>query len=630
MAAIKPGDDFDEYINSKWRSTITIPPDKSSYSVSDEVDDALFKDIQSICKAAVKSKIQPAALFGAFYASGMASRAQHNGVETVKQLLNRIDCVRDTDDVIKATVEHMQNGFIATFQIVVSPDEKDTSISRLHLAEGDVPILNLDFYAKPRSIVMKQYAAYLRKVGKLFDVSGLDTVIHIETTIAKALNADDDHGHPDRRYNRITENELQKAYSNIPWTILWKSLGFKHPQRFILLPDPKYFLAIDRLFRILTIDEWRILLKSQIIHSLIRFLPPPFDELHYSFFGRVLHGDTRKKTQERLVIDCIREGIPDILTQQFIIHFGRKRAAAIRTAVTQMFHRIRSCLAEHIDVATWMDRSTKTKALAKVAAMEGKIAYPDYLKRYAGLILHPQRFVNNIIACNRWGWTRDWARLDKSINKTEWFNGAIEVNAYYYPENNTVVIPFGILRPPFYDGRKSLAWNLGGVGCVIGHEICHGFDNEGKEYDAKGNLSKWWSMTDLLHFTRYADKMRNALSAQSHAGGKVDGILTLAEGLADLAGLRIALDALLKTLVRSDPKERLLALRDFFTSYAVSWRKKERILYAKGILATDVHPPTTVRINLIVSQIPEWYEAFDIQQGDKLFVKATERILTPI
>lgn len=600
MAAI--AEDFDEYVNGQWRRKVTIPAESGSYSVSDEIEDALFANLRTICRAATGP-------VGTFYASGMASRAQQRGITAVRELLARIDCVRDTDDVLKATIEHNKKGFMSTFQIVVAPDSRDTSIHCIHLSEGDVPISNLDLYRNRKTTIMKQYTAYLKRVGKHFSVP-LENVLEIESMLALALVADDDHGHPDRRYLRRTPAQLQEDYKFIPWTTLWHTLG-QLPE-YVLVPCQRYYAAIDRMFREFTIDQWRVLLKSQVIHSLIKYLPPPFDELHFSFYGRALHGDTRKLPQEKLVIECVKQGIPDALGQLYVKHIGTKQAAAIKRNVTGIFTRLQKTMAAHIESNTWMDPHTRTAALKKVHNMIGKIAYPSHWTIYHGLALQPLEFVRNIVICNEWAWQAAWAKLDKPVNREQWTNGCLEVNAYYYPEENSIVMPIGILQPPFYDLRKSVAWNMGGIGCVIGHEICHGFDNEGREYDASGNLSKWWTPEDHRRFSRHAHELQALLSSTKHAGSYVDGPLTLAEAIADLTGMRIALNAALAT------DASIAAQREFFISYAVSWRKKERPKYARDVLATDVHPPARVRINLTVAQIPEWYVAFGLKQKDEL------------
>lgn len=616
---VSPGTDFDEFINGPWRRRVTIPAECGSYSVSDEVDDALFATIRIICRAArgaLSSRTQTtqSQLVGTFYASGMAARSQQRSVLTVQKLLSHIDCIKNIDDVIRTIVDHIKKGFMTPFQIVVAPDGHNTSIFRLHLSEGDLPISNIELYSNQNSLIMKQYISYLKQVGKLFGISNLHEIVEIESKMAIALVADDDHGHPERRYLQRTDTELREIYKHIPWNMLWNELGFGNWQ-YVLLPCPHYFTAVDKMFRDCTIDMWRLLLKSQIIHSLMKYLPPPFDELHFSFYGRALHGDTRKFPQEKLVIECIRQGIPDALSELYVKRIGPTHAATIKRGVINIFKSVRDAMAEHIKANTWMDMRTKTAALDKIHAMIGKIAYPPHWEPYKGLILNPQEFVQNIIACNELSWKKNWSKLNVHVNKEQWTNGSLEVNAYYYPEENSIVMPLGILQRPFYDTRQSLAWNLGGIGCVIGHEICHGFDNEGREYDASGNFVKWWTPDDHRRFTRHAHELKVLLDNTPYAGYHVDGSLTLAEAIADLTGMRIALDTLLKHVTAT---QRIKALREFFTSFAVSWRKKERLKYARDILATDVHPPARIRINLTVAQIPEWYEAFNIVPADRI------------
>lgn len=607
-----PGADFDEYVNGKWKAAVSIPPEKNSYSVSDEIEDELYVTVRKLCRSN-KTAI------GTLYQSAMISSVQHNNVEYVKKLLRDIDCIHDADDIIKRLVYFMRSGITTMFQAVVFPDAKDTTTYRLYLVNGALPVDNLNFYQQIMSSAMRGYDAYLKKIGKLLDVNGLETIVQYEAAIANAIILDDDKGHPDKKYKRITPVELLENYGNIPWDMLWRSMEIIAPE-FVIFPTPHIFKTLNNMFLELTIEQWKIILKSEIIHSLIRYLPPPFDEIHFNFFGRELFGSTRKMPQEKLVINLIHEILPDNLGKRYIEHIGLGRAERIKHDVKHMFELLRKTLHTHIMRNEWMDDATRSTALEKVKTMHAKIAYPGEWDVYTGEPLNKHHFIANYTSVMQNTWNKNVMKIGKHTNNRMWNNGTVEVNAFYYPDENAVVLPIGILQPPFYDVNRSVAWNLGGIGAAIGHEICHGFDNEGKEYDQHGNLAKWWSSRDLAKFLLHAGEMRRALDTVAFTSGKIDGMLTMAEGIADLVGLRIALDAL------NANKPTVEELREFFESYATSWRKVDRPKFAADILATDEHPPAKIRINLMVAQMDEWYTAFNIGETAAMYVKPTERI----
>jgi putative endopeptidase len=367
-----------------------------------------------------------------------------------------------------------------------------------------------------------------------------------------------------------------------------------------------------------------------VLLSFLEYLPPPYDDLHYELFEKLLKGSAEKLPQKYLTMKVLRTFAPQDLSRIFVDHAVPHETKAYASRLVEA---IKEATIERIRAQTWMSPATKEIAIRKVTAMGSRIAYPHrWHSETAHVSMDATTPLGNILRLAE----HDTERMMKDVghrrtaaDDEEWEDGAFEVNAYYYPEGNSIVMPAGILRSPFFDVKRSFAWNLGAIGVVIGHEITHGFDAEGRLYDVKGNYHDWWTKADGIAFQKRSRAVVKLFDDVPVLGGKVDGEQTLSENLADLGGMAIALEVLrihVAEAVKKEGGDRKQILRDFFTSYAVSWRTKERPQKAKQSLLTDVHAPPKLRVNTVVHQFPEFYEAFDLGEKDEGWIPPEKRV----
>ena len=381
--------------------------------------------------------------------------------------------------------------------------------------------------------------------------------------------------------------------------------------------------------KLLRLDDYapiRLWMKANMLIHFVKYLPPPFDDLHYSFYEKYMRGVDKKLPQDALTLRVFMKFAPQDLSHMFV---NLEVPEKIKTEATKYVRLLKAATLRRISGLPWMEASTKAAALRKAHAMRFQVAFPEKWESETGrLTMDARRPLLNLLSlsvADTKNMIDDLLHLTCAKRPSKWRDGAFEVNAYYYPEGNMMTIPAGILRPPFFDTSRSDGWNLGSIGVAISHEITHGFDEDGRHFDAEGNYADWWTASDERTYKQMSRAMIDLFEGQKYMGGKVDGKLTLNENLADIGGMAIALEAL-KAILPKDAAAQKAAYRDFFLGFAVSWRQKDRPKKARQALLLDVHAPPYYRVNLIVRQFEEFYTAFDIKQGMKGYLAPDERI----
>jgi putative endopeptidase len=384
---------------------------------------------------------------------------------------------------------------------------------------------------------------------------------------------------------------------------------------------------LNHMFKSYDESLWRIWLRAGAVLTFLEYLPPPFDDMHYELFEKRLRGNAQKMPQIRLMLATLQRFATQALGRVFVEDHIPER---VKDEAMSMVRRLKTATVTRIRGLAWMTAATKERAIEKIRAMRFQVAYPsEWYSEFTGVTIDPERMFQNIVNLS----VKDTVRMIDTLgagcgDRDTWQDGAFDVNAYYYPDQNRLVIPGGMLRPPFFDLRRSVAWNYGGIGAAIGHEMTHGFDADGKNFDLHGNYKEWWTATDNKAYEDMTEGLVALYDGAEYLGGKVDGHLTLSENIADLGGMAIALQALqayLKEHKVSQTKT-LEAYRDFFESYAVSWRNKDRPKKAKQSLFLDVHAPAPLRVNSIVRQFKEFYEAYGIKEGEEGWIPEKERV----
>lgn len=627
--SVSPGSDFYSYVNNHWTKKIKLPPYDGSYSVSEEIDDDVRDTLLQVIDQQRKDK--PNNPISRLATSFLQYSHQKNSLVTLNQIVGKFNCLQTREDVGFAIGElnRIQANGPVTF--LISGDSYKTSECRVFLYEANVGLPGKHYYnvsKKNKSNgILEKYGKMLKQVGELLHQPDLSSLIMIERAIVPCLSSYDERNSISFTYNPYTIGELKKEF-NLPWDSMFRGWGLPDPSKTtFIVTNKRYFKTLEKVFESFTMEAWATWFRASVILSFLEFLPPPFDDLHFDFFGKNLKGNNQKLPQKFLMLRVLKKFSPQDLGEIFVDNAVPKETK--RTAIT-LVNNLKKATVQRLRRIDWLEESTKTHAIKKVEDMKFQVAYPEqWVSETAGSDIVEDQPLQNIVNLNIYDTNLMLQEIRCEKSEKKWEDGCFEVNAYYYSEGNMMVIPAGILRPPFFDLRKSEAWNLGGIGSAIGHEITHGFDTDGRMYDAKGNYNNWWSKKDERKYNALTQKVVDLFDDVEYMKGKIDGELTLSENLSDLGGMAIALEAL-KTILDEEKATmtgRKKAYHDFFMSYAISWRNKDRPQKARESLFTDSHAPAKFRVNKIVAQFLEFYETFDIREGDAGWVPPKDRIL---
>ena len=626
--AFLPSEDFYMYVNHHWQKKIRLPPYNGSYGVSEEVEDELRDKLLEIIQS--QRELKPTKKISKLATSFLQYSHQKNSVFSLMSILNRIHCLKTNVDIASFIGELNRIQSSAPLSFVVSGDSYNISKCCVFLYEADMGLPGKHYYSKTgEKDIQKAYGRFLKGVGDLLYQPNLEKTFMIESAIIPYLSKHMERDDINFIYNPYTFKQLIKKYKSIPWMEMFREFGLSenivHTTTFIVTNE-RYCEGLEQMFTKFDIEAWRIWLSSMVIRTFVEYLPPPFDDLNFELYGRTLKGITEKIPQKYLTLKVLKRFTPMDLGKLFV---KKVVPSDTKTSAIQLVKKLKQATMRLLENITWMSKSTKNMAIKKVDVMKFQVAYPKIWDSETKHIqIEHDQPLQNLIQLNM-RYTNAMIKMLENGNceRTEdkWDDGPFEVNAYYYSEGNMMVIPAGILRYPFFDLDRGLAWNLGGIGSAIGHEITHGFDVDGRMYDSTGTYKNWWTDEDAEKYEKLTKKILNLFDGVEYMGGKVDGELTLSENLSDLGGMSIALEALNETL-GSDMEERKKAYRDFFTSYAISWRNKDRPLKASTALFTNSHSPAYLRVNVIVKQFEEFYIAFDIKPEDKGWIAPKDRV----
>ena len=635
--SVSPSENFYKHINNTWQRHVHMPSYEGDFGVSEEIESEIQTELLSIIqRLQSKNPTHPLAVLATSF---FHTAAQINSIIDIQRILSGFQCITDNES-LASTIGFLNNiQCRAPLSFTISSDPYDSSKCSNFLYEPHLGLPEKHHYGVDRSggvggrnsrnsrnPILLKYKGLLTELGKLLHVDALESAVTIEQSILPFLARGGDLGDIDYYYNPHTLEELQAKYKDIPWTTMLEAWGLKervYSNATFIVTNMKYVRHINTMFQ--DYDTFRIWMSSMVVLQYLEYLPPPYDDLHFELFGKALKGIAKKLPQKYLTLKVLKTFAPQALGELYV-----RNEVPVNTKpyVTRLVHKLVTATLERLQVITWMSPETKRAALRKVRAMKLQIGYPEkWESEVTDVSLNAERPLSNILTLCSADTANMITDLTRGCKKRveKWDDGVFEVNAYYYMEGNMMVVPVGILRAPFLDLKRSKAWNYGGIGSAIGHEITHGFDEDGRFYDEHGNYKNWWSVHDAHMFDKLAQSLIDFYDGAEYMGGKVDGELTLSENLADLGGLAISLHALQSELPK-DTATRKKAYVDFFTSYAVSWRNKDRAKKAKEALTLDVHAPARLRVNFVVHQFAEFYEAFDIGPEEAGFIPPEKRI----
>lgn len=634
--AVKPGDDFYQYANGEWLKKNPVPASKTSWGSFDILYEKSLDAMKTLLEEAAKNpgKGRLHQMVGDFYASGMDSLAiDQKGFDPIKADLARIERVQNKADLMNEIAYQVSRGSTTFFSFYVAQDSRNVSKYALQFVQGGTTLPDRDYYLKNDAGSQKIRDAYRDNLTKMFGLIGeepgraatnADAILKLETTLANAQLTRVERRDPIKTYNKLTVGDFSKQTPGINWREWMPKLGIP-VQDTVLVQSLSFYHAVDSLLTATPVEALKVYMRWNLLKNAAPYLSTPFVNQNFAF-NKVLSGQKqltpRWQRRSRLIDVSLGELLGQLYVQQYFKPEAKERMLVLIDNLEASFK-------DHINAVDWMTADTRKRALTKLSAFKRKIGYPSTWKNYEGVTIRRDDFYGNVLAANKWSYTNNVSRLGKPVDKTEWLMTPQTVNAYYMPVNNEIAFPAAILQFPFFDAAADDAVNYGGIGAVIGHEMTHGFDDRGRQYDADGTLRDWWTKDDAANFTKRADKVKEQFFGFRVLDSlKVNGQLTLGENLADLGGLSIAYDAFKKTRQgRGNAKiDGFTPDQRFFLSWAQVWRANMLPESQAQQILTDSHAPDQFRCNGPLTNLDAWYNAFNVQPGNKMYKTPDQRI----
>jgi putative endopeptidase len=630
---VHAGDDFFAHANGKWYDTFTIPEDRSSVGIFTTLDETSQQRVREIIEQAAASHPAPGSpeqKIGDYYASFMDQAAiEANGLAPLRAELDRIAAASSKKDI--ATLFGAP-GFQYTFEMGLSPDLKNPNVYSVGIGQGGLGLPDRDYYLKddPQlKQIRARYVDYISNVlelGAVADAKGkARRIMAFETAIARVSWPIEKRRDVEAVYNPRTTDQLKQYAPGFDWRAFMNAAELGN-RKAVVLGELTAIRDIAKLVGSTPLPTLKDYLTFHHFDSHAPYLPKRFDEARFGFYGVTMRGQPKQRERWKRAVDAVNGALGEQVAQVYVArYFPPESKAKMEVLVANL----RASLGERIDSLVWMTPETKQRAHDKLATFVTKIGYPDKWKDYSALEVKRDDLIGNVRRASLWEWHRELARLDQPVDRSEWQLMPQEINAYYNPQNNEIVFPAAILEPPFFDPNADPAVNYGAIGAVIGHEIGHGFDDQGRKFAPDGSLDDWWTAKDSAAFTERATKLVNQFSGyEALPGLKVNGASTLGENIGDLGGLNMAYHAYKLSLRGAEAPVigGLTGDQRFFLSWAQVWRAKYRDGVMRELVLSDVHSPVYFRVNGTVRNMDAWYAAFNVQPGDKLYLKPEDRV----
>jgi predicted metalloendopeptidase len=640
---VRPQDDFYNYVNGEWMKRTEIPADRSRWGSFDELRKNTDKNTLKILREAQND---PAYKEGTdqrkaldYFASIMDLEAREKaGIKPVKPFLDQINGIKTKDDVLKfmVTAEPVLNS--SFMGVGVSPDMKDSNKNVLYVYPAGFGLPERDYYTAQDADAQKIREQYKEHIGRMLQFlnkteSEIKTaqqhILDIETRLAKAKLTKEERRKPEKTYNPMSVQDWQQLMPDFDVKKYLQDLDLQVDS--VVVTQPGYFKVLNQVFVNQPIDAIKDYLTWNVFRSAAGKLSKEISDANWQFYGKILEGQKKRRPLDERALATVNWSIGEAVGKLYVDKMFPPEAKA---KAKEMITYLQKAYTKRIAELPWMSEQTKQKAIHKVNSLQIKIGYPDKWKDYGKLKITPVReggsYFDNSMAVSQWHFDEMKEKLNKPVDKTEWGMAPQIVNAYYNPMYNEIVFPAAILQPPFYDYRVDEAVNYGGMGAVIGHEISHGFDDQGAKFNAEGNFENWWTEQDFEKFNDLVKKLAEQYNKiEVLPGVFINGEFTSGENIGDLGGVNAALTAL--QLYYKDHKkpgkiQGFTPEQRFFMSWATIWRTKSREEALKKQIKTDPHSPGQVRATQPLRNVDEFYQAFDIKKGDKMYIKPEERV----
>lgn len=636
---VSAGTDFFRYACGGWNDAHPLTAEYSRYGTFDELFENSQKQLRELIEGLAAQKNNQAGSaaqkIGDLYNMAMDSVALNKqGAEPVKAMLDKIAGMKDKSEIVPMMTEMAHIGIGTYFHSYVYADPKNSSLNIFQMGQGGINLGEKEYYLDTDSITQNIREQYKLYIGKLFQLAGFSEadaqqkvadVMEIETAIAKVSRSATELRDPEANYHKMSFDELKKTIAGIDWDAYMKGLGIQAPAE-LNVEQVEPIQEVARLMNTLPLSKHVSYLEYNLLDAAASCLSDDFVAARFDFYGKVLSGRQVNQPRWKRAVNSVNGMLGELVGEMYVEKYF---PAAAKERMVKLVKNLQTALGERIDAQEWMSDSTKIRAHEKLATFHVKVGYPDKWKDYSKLEIKNDSYWANVCRASEWGFNDMYSRIGKPVDKDEWLMTPQTVNAYYNPSTNEICFPAAILQPPFFNMEADDAANYGAIGVVIGHEMTHGFDDQGRQFDKDGNLTDWWAPGDADRFKERAQVMVDFFNKiEVLPGLQANGELTLGENLADHGGLNVAYlafqnatkDAPLGVVDGFTPEQR------FFLAYATLWAGNIRDEQIRVYTKSDPHSLGKWRVNGALPHIQAWYDAFHITPSDPLYVAPENRV----
>lgn len=634
--SVRPQDDFYNYVNGTWMKTTQIPSDKVSWGsfheLIEKTEESELKILNELLSKNFEKGSEGEKIQRIYRLYMDVDKRNRDGIEPIRSNLKKIDDIQNVKQLQAYFINETKSDNNQLYGWDVDADLKNSKINSIYLG-GPSLGLGRDYYQKKNkenTNTLNHYEKYLASLLKVIDGKNVDKrakdIVNFEKQLAGVLLTNEEERDSNNLYNPRTLKQLSAISKNIDFVNYFKNTGINPKE--VILTEVKYYQNLDKFINQKNISLIKDYLKARVLSNAATFLSQDIDNLHFDFYNRFLQGQKEQRPMEKRALSLIDNILGEAFGKLYVEKNFPKEA---KDKMINLIDYLIKAYRTRINNVDWMTQKTKEKALEKLEKLTIKVAYPDQWKDYSKLNLDSETLYGNLVKVDQWAFQKNLdEKIGKPVDKTEWGMTPQTVNAYYNPSNNEIVFPAAILQAPFFDFRADPAVNFGGIGAVIGHEISHGFDDSGANFDAEGNLVNWWTVQDRKNFDKKVKELADQYSKYEPVKGVfVNGTFTSGENIADLGGASIAFDALqlyLKDHGQVEDINHFTQNQRFFLSWGTIWRTKSREQYLINQVKTDTHSPGYFRSFGPLVNIDAFYDAFNIKPGDKIYKVPENRI----
>jgi putative endopeptidase len=636
---VNPAADFFDFANGGWIKQNPIPEEQSSWGIGNLVMEENLKRLRIISEQAASIKDKKGSsnqMIGDFWKTAMDSaKIEKDGLAPIQPILDKVNSIQNLNSLIETVAFLKKYGSNSMFSDYVGQDAKNSAVMAYQLNQGGLGLPEREYYFKNDSTTINIRNKYVQYMSKILTLCGIEAnkatiaaqnILQLETKLATASRKIEDLRDPYKNYNKMAVSELSKLTNNINWANYLPAIGVTSKDS-VIVGQPEFYKALNGLLTSAPLEDWKYYLTFNVMNDFSGMLPDAIGKEAFEF-NKLFSGAKVRKPRWKRVIQMEENLMGEMLGQLYVKEFFNETA---KKRYTLMVDAIKESLKDRISKLTWMSDSTKEKAYRKLATMKSKVGYPDKWKDFSAMEIGTESFVKNYINANLWWHQYQYNKLGKPVDRDEWVMTPQTYNAYYNPSNNEIVLPAGIFTIPGYRDEEvddAVVYGYGGAS-TIGREITHGFDDEGRQFDEKGNLVSWWTKNDEASFNKKAEVMVQQFNAfEPVKGYHINGKATLGENIADLGGILLGIEAFKKTTQYKENKSiaGYTPMQRYFLGYALGWLGHSREEQLKNRLLTDVHSPAKYRVNGPFMDVDEFYTTFNIKAGTKMFVADSARV----